>query len=35
MNLTATLIFALIFVFVTIIGFLAARWRAGDLTQLH
>ncbi len=35
MNLTATLIFALIFVFVTVLGFLAARWRAGDLTQLH
>ena len=35
MNLTATLIFALIFAFVTVLGFFAARWRAGDLTQLH
>ncbi len=35
MNLTATLIFALIFVSVTVLGFFAARWRAGDLTQLH
>jgi SSS family solute:Na+ symporter len=35
MNVTATIVFVLLFVFVTIVGFLAARWRAGDLSHLH
>ena len=31
MNLTATCVFVLLFVGVTIMGFLAAHWRRGDL----
>jgi SSS family solute:Na+ symporter len=35
MNWPALIVFIALFVFVTGIGFAAARWRAGDLTQLH
>jgi SSS family solute:Na+ symporter len=35
MNWPALSVFIALFVFVTFIGFAAARWRAGDLTQLH
>ena len=35
MNWPALIVFIALFVFVTGLGFAAARWRAGDLTQLH
>ena len=35
MNVTATIVFVLLFVVVTIMGFFAARWRSGDLAHLH
>ncbi len=35
MNWPALAVFVALFVFVTGLGFWAARWRAGDLTQLH
>jgi SSS family solute:Na+ symporter len=35
MNWTAITVFVLLFVFVTWLGFFAARWRRGDLTLLH
>ncbi|HEV7662554.1 MAG TPA: sodium:solute symporter [Chloroflexota bacterium] len=35
MDLVALGVFALLFIFVTLLGFFAARWRAGDLDQLH
>jgi SSS family solute:Na+ symporter len=35
MNVPALIVFILLFLFVTGLGFWAARWRAGDLTQLH
>src|SRR5499425_3543641 len=35
LNWTATYVFVAFFVLVTIMGFVAARWRAGDLDQLH
>ncbi len=31
----ATAVFAVLFLLVTVIGFFAARWRRGDLDQLH
>jgi SSS family solute:Na+ symporter len=34
MNVVATAVFVLFFVGVTIVGFMAARWRRGDLAQL-
>jgi SSS family solute:Na+ symporter len=34
-NWTALAVFILFFLLVTVIGFFAARWRAGDMTQLH
>ncbi|WP_157076240.1 monocarboxylate uptake permease MctP [Alicyclobacillus kakegawensis] len=34
-NRPALVIFILFFVFVTVLGFVAARWRRGDLSQLH
>jgi solute:Na+ symporter, SSS family len=34
-NWTALIIFILLFGFVTILGFVAAHWRRGDLTMLH
>ncbi len=35
MNWIATTVFVLLFVVVTVIGFMAARWRRGDLDLLH
>src|ERR1700682_5666220 len=35
MNWAALTVFVALFIFVTGLGFWAARWRAGDLTQLH
>ncbi|MGB6947665.1 MAG: sodium:solute symporter [Methyloceanibacter sp.] len=35
MNATATIIFVALFVFITWLGFIAARWRQGDLNLLH
>ncbi|HVZ08028.1 monocarboxylate uptake permease MctP [Rhodopila sp.] len=35
LNLTALIVFIVLFVFVTWLGFIAARWRAGDLDLLH
>jgi solute:Na+ symporter, SSS family len=35
MNWPALTVFVVLFIFVTVLGFWAARWRAGDLTQLH
>ncbi|GGH50268.1 sodium:solute symporter [Comamonas phosphati] len=35
MNVAATIVFVLLFAFVTILGFFAGRWRRGDLAQLH
>ena len=35
MNWTALIIFVALFLFVTGLGFFAARWRRGDLGQLH
>ena len=34
MNTVAAIVFIALFVFVTVLGFVAARWRKGDLTQL-
>jgi solute:Na+ symporter, SSS family len=34
-NWTALIIFVLLFVFITWLGFAAAHWRKGDLDQLH
>ena len=34
MNTVALVVFTVLFGFVTILGFVAARWRKGDLTQL-
>src|SRR5487761_2231442 len=34
-NWVASSIFALLFVLITLLGFAAARWRRGDLDQLH
>lgn len=35
LNWTALIIFVVLFLVVTVIGFLAAHWRKGDLDQLH
>src|ERR1700744_1929905 len=35
MNWPALTVFIVLFLFVTVLGFVAARWRAADLTQLH
>jgi SSS family solute:Na+ symporter len=35
MHWTATIVFALLFVLVTVLGFAAARWRRGNLAQLE
>jgi solute:Na+ symporter, SSS family len=35
LNWAATYVFVALFALVTIIGFLASRWHAADLTQLH
>jgi SSS family solute:Na+ symporter len=34
-NWTALTVFILFFALVTVLGFFASRWRAGDLSQLH
>jgi solute:Na+ symporter, SSS family len=34
-NWTALIIFVLLFVLITLLGFAAAQWRKGDLDQLH
>ncbi|MET3615381.1 SSS family solute:Na+ symporter [Rhizobium aquaticum] len=34
-NVTATAVFIFFFALVTILGFVAARWKAGDLNELH
>ncbi len=34
-NVTALVIFIILFAAVTVLGFIAARWRRGDLNQLH
>lgn len=35
MNVTAIIVFVLLFGFVTVMGFVAGRWRQGDLNHLH
>ena len=35
LNMTAISVFIAFFALVTVIGFFAARWKAGDMTQLH
>lgn len=35
MNVTATIVFVLLFALVTVMGFFAARWRRADLAHLH
>jgi solute:Na+ symporter, SSS family len=35
LNWTATSVFVFFFAVVTIVGFLASRWKAGDLAELH
>ncbi|GMA51681.1 sodium:solute symporter [Alicyclobacillus contaminans] len=35
MQWPALIVFIVLFLFVTVLGFVAARWRQGDLSQLH
>jgi len=35
LDLTATIVFGVLFLFVTWLGFIAARWRKADLNLLH
>src|SRR5690349_6010605 len=35
MNWTALIVFVLLFGFITVLGFVAASWRRGDLAMLH
>src|SRR5579862_1476562 len=35
MNVTATIVFVGLFAFVTVLGFVAAGWRRGNLSELH
>jgi SSS family solute:Na+ symporter len=35
MNVTATAVFVALFVLITVLGFLSARWKKGDLGHLH
>lgn len=35
LNVTATIVFVALFLFVTWVGFIAAHWRKADLDQLH
>lgn len=35
MNWPATIVFVLLFAFITVLGFGAGRWRRGDLSLLH
>jgi len=34
-NWTALIIFIILFALITVLGFVAARWRKGDLDLLH
>ena len=34
-NFTALIVFVVLFLFVSWLGFAAARWKRGDLDQLH
>src|SRR3954462_4656497 len=34
-NTTALIVFGVMFGLITVLGFVAARWRRGDLSQLH
>ncbi len=35
MNVVATIVFVLLFVFITVLGFVSAHWRKGDMSHLH
>ncbi len=35
MNIVATVVFVALFVFITVLGFVSAHWRKGDMTHLH
>lgn len=35
MNITATVIFVGLFAFIAVLGLVSARWKSGDLSQLH
>eukprot|EP01037_Dinobryon_pediforme_P022782 gene22782-24038_t len=35
LNWTATIVFVAFFAFVTVLGFVAARWKSGNLDELH
>src|SRR5690242_13301553 len=35
LNWTALIVFIVLFALVTVLGFIAARWRRGDLNQIH
>ncbi|CUA98558.1 monocarboxylate uptake permease MctP [Thiomonas bhubaneswarensis] len=35
MNIVATVVFIALFLFITILGFVSAHWRKGDLNHLH
>lgn len=35
MNLVATIVFVALFLFITILGFVSAHWRKGDMNHLH
>jgi len=35
LNVTALIVFIVLFAFVTVLGFIAANWRRGDLGLLH
>nr|MBW4047802.1 sodium:solute symporter [Pseudomonadota bacterium] len=35
MNIVATVVFVALFAFITVIGFISAHWRKGDMSHLH
>ncbi len=35
LDVTALIVFVFFFLLVTVMGFFAARWKAGDLTQIN
>ncbi|WP_297908389.1 monocarboxylate uptake permease MctP [Thiomonas sp.] len=35
MNVTATVVFVVLFLLITILGFVSAHWRKGDMSHLH
>ena len=35
MNMAATAVFVGLFLFITVLGFLSARWRRGNMDHLH